>query len=814
MKRGIGVRLGDAGFLLPALFLSFLAAYPIYATPYYLLVVAVGRQIGTGIAWFSAGSRLPVWKSAAAAYVAYLVVGVPLAAPEVFWEPKTFLKQVAGVLLAPVAGPRQILSLEVPLGTYHQVLAPFFFLAIFVSLAVFSLSWRTTKAWPWAAGISLLPLFAGVALGPRAMSSIQAYLPGTFFRNGPSAFTSHALLGTLTVLLLFAWLFWRPWQSNRAAVRLSEGARGRWLAVRTARTVLGVLMVAAAVAGAVLVTPWAADSVQRKTLRDDQNAELVNATEVSPLSTYRTYFSNDLFSETLFVVEDPDTGGRVRLATLDAYNGHVFGVVFPTQGSVGQIFAPVPAPITPIDAEGSATENVIEIGAYRESWVPLPGRLGFAEFQGERKAELQDGFFYARTTGTAVQTVDGGLTQGTRYSTSTFDTLEPTSAVSRFEPAGQGQTLVTDLPDSVARWIADQEQPRTGAGLLELISRLRERGFLSHSLSAQESGRPWEWAKALSGYSFESSRGGHSLDRIDRMFARMNEQAEAAGEDASPAELVSAPGDDEQFAVAAALIADSLGFNTRVVVGVRLGDVSGETDLPSCTAGDCKGGDMAAWIEVQDAQTGLWAPIDVTPQFAMPMSPRVQRTSDPKYATEVAPEGVDVLPPPQAKPSGGDAQGEGAEESSSAAKEAPAWLRLTAVVGLGVLALLIPPLTIWGMKLLRTARRKRAPDGSQQVIGAWNDYRDRADDYGYVVPPASTRSEVARELSFEDGSAPRLAELADYVSFQVPSPLDYESGEAWELAGQAKANLAEGVGLGRRLRARLSLRSLHIRGRK
>ncbi len=813
MKRGIGARIGDVAFLLPALFLSFLVAYPIYGTPYYLLVITVGLLIGAGLAWFSASARFPVWKSVAIAIGAYVVVGVPLAAPEVFWEPKTLLKQVVGVLLAPVAGPRQILSLEIPLGTYHQVLAPFFFLAIFVSLAVFSLSWRTVRAWPWAAGVSLIPFLAGIALGPRTLRSFSTYLPGLFSRVSPDATGSHAFLGAAVVLLLFGWLFWRPWQSGRATVRLSEGARGRWVAVRTARTVLGTLMVAAAVAGAIFVTPWAAESHQRKTLRNDQHAELLDATEVSPLSMYRTYFSNDLFGKTLFVVSDYDPEGRIRLATLDAYNGHVFGVVAPTEGSLGQIFAPVPAPIDPVGADDPASLSTIEIGAYRGSWVPLPGRLGFAEFEGEQKAELQDGFFYARSTGTAVQVAPLGLAEGVRYSASTFQMLEPTSAVNSFEPEGQGVTLVTELPDSIAKWIADQEQPRTGSGLLELISRLRERGFLSHSLSATEGDQPWEWKQALAGYSFESSRGGHSLDRIDRMFTRMNEQAEAAGKDASAAELVSAPGDDEQFAVAAALVADSLGFNTRIAVGARLG-ASGDTDLSSCSAGTCKGGDMAAWIEVQDARTGLWAPIDVTPQHKMPMSPRIQRTSDPKYATEVAPKGVEVLPPPQAKPSGGDAQGEGAEDSSSAASEAPFWVRLASVVGLSLLALAIPPITILGMKALRSARRKHAPDGSQQIVGAWDDYRDRADDYGYVVAPASTRSEVARELSFEDGSAPRLAELADYVSFQVPNPVDYDSSEAWELAGLAKANLAEGVGSGRRLRARLSLRSLFARARK
>ena len=84
----------------------------------------------------------------------------------------------------------------------------------------------------------------------------------------------------------------------------------------------------------------------------------------------------------------------------------------------------------------------------------------------------------------------------------------------------------------------------------------------------------------LPGYSFKASASGHSLARIDALFARLLERetdprAEASGN------YVAAVGDDEQFAVATALVAAELGFPARVVVGARLSAPGASTDAPS-----------------------------------------------------------------------------------------------------------------------------------------------------------------------------------------------------------------------------------------
>ncbi len=793
--------LGNFGFLIPALALSFLAGYPLYQDPWYFLAIGVGILLGAGVAWLGAAKRLALWWQVAIAYGVYVIFGLVVAAPQVLWAPSTFPDNLLGVLLGPVAGPNQILSLELPLGTYHQVLAPFFFLAVFVSWGVFSFANRTRKIWPYAAPLALIPLVVSVALGSASLSSAYA-LPGDFGDVIPP-FLWHAIGATTLVLVLFFWLFWR---SRLEAGTVLREKSGRWLAVRTLRGTLGAAMIVAALVGSYFGSGFLLDGKKRDTLREDVEPALVEAMEASPLSTYRQFFSNELFNLDLFAAEEALAGERLRLATLTTYDGAVFGVVQPGQGDLIGVFAPVASSITPPQFEAGPGSTKVHIFNYEGPWVPLVGSLGSLQFQGSDKVALQDGFYYSRETGTAVE-VGANLQDGTTYSAKSYQVVAPPGVAATFSPAQQGGGLVTELPDPIAKWIADQEQPRTGAGLVELISRMRQRGYLSHSLAATPPKGDWSWVRSMPNYQFEPSRGGHSLDRITRIFERFNERADGVGKDAAPELLVSAPGDDEQFAVAAAIVADSFGFNTRVVVGARLEAVGQDPDLPHCST-SCTGGDMAVWIEVQDADTGVWGIIDTTPQHKIPMSPRVQQTSDPKHATEVAPQHLDVMPPPLARPSGGDVQESGEEDVATAVKELSPTVRIAGVAGFSLLALLILPLTVVLMKAVRTGRRKRAPNSNDQIRGAWQDYLDRANDYRYKTSPANTRLETANELSLNDSSAPQLASMADFVSYGFPSSAQYDAGPAWALSGAAKKNLGQGTSFWRRLRARLSLRSL------
>lgn len=72
-----------------------------------------------------------------------------------------------------------------------------------------------------------------------------------------------------------------------------------------------------------------------------------------------------------------------------------------------------------------------------------------------------------------------GLVPGDRYSV-LIDAPEKPGDITALQ--GGRSTLDADRYPALVEWAEMQEQPRTGAGYLELIDRLRSRGYLSHAL--------------------------------------------------------------------------------------------------------------------------------------------------------------------------------------------------------------------------------------------------------------------------------------------------------------------------------------------
>lgn len=797
---------GNLAWIAAALAISFSGAYPIYQTSWYGAVILIGVVAGGILAALALARRWSVGKTAGIAALTYLVVGVPVASPGIFSAPGTFLSRLVGVLVAPVAGWRQILSLDLPLGTYHQVLAPFFFLALASSLISFSFAWRRFGPWWIGAPLAYVPLIVGIACGPSGV-----LMPGV------SGGWGRALLGVALTLVLFGWLFWRPFAQRHLNIRIAhdlfgEEVRGQWQTWRMVRTGLGVGMMIAALLVSATFTPSLLEGKSRHVLRDDVTPEEVVAAQPSPLLNYRAFFTDDLATSELFRVEAPSDATRIRLATLTVYDGNTFT---PAADQGADLFVRVPHFIPPSETEDGETSepfsSTIDIAAYRGVWVPLPGSLGSVRFEGSDRDALTDGFFYNRETSTGVQIAEPGLESGTTYKVEAVDTLKPASALAGFTPASEHSPLVATYPDSLTEWVDAQELGDSGADLATLLQRLQERGYLSHALTIDPDAPP-AWMENLGDYTFAPSRSGHSLDRVERLFDQMLTQQKAAGVDADPHLLVSAIGDDEQFAVAAALIADSLGYRARVVLGARLqpeSDAETRSDpLPFCVNGSCVGADMAVWVEIQDGTTGEWAAVDVTPQYAMSPAPKIRQQSDPQHSTRVTPPSVTVQPPPAAKPGGAEAQADTETEGGHVPFEVPFAARIVGIVALVIVIAALPALTILSMKRIRTRRRQNAPTGISQIRGAWDEYCDYATDFGYSRRPGATRRETVADLKVESGSAALVAHAADYVSFQAPQSEDFDSAPIWEQVRAAKKELAGGTGQWERIRARFSPRSL------
>ena len=135
-------------------------------------------------------------------------------------------------------------------------------------------------------------------------------------------------IGTLLVCLL--WLAWRTHDERFRALQRAAASSGvrvsrRPSAADRRRTALGAGMIAVALVLVVAVVPAAARGSQRDVLRAAVGPEIDLAAAVSPLAEYRALFADDRADDVLFTVASQGAlPERVRLATLDSYDGEVY----------------------------------------------------------------------------------------------------------------------------------------------------------------------------------------------------------------------------------------------------------------------------------------------------------------------------------------------------------------------------------------------------------------------------------------------------------------------------------------------------------
>lgn len=777
------------------------SAWPIYRSTAFIVTVGTALALAHVITWAGLRWRWSGWWVALTAFGVYAVLGAPVAAPSMLtggWEQA--LRAVVSVLTAPVTGWKDILTLDLPLGDYQATLAPVFFLWLAVPVLALSLAWRARRLWVLAPAFGLMLTAFGVIFGAPTVSDPLLWRSLTMTSPREMAVGAAAILSSL------GYVVWRSLHDRRRALQAAEAATGVRTTGRSSSAVAGrvtisIGMVVAAVAVGAVAAPLAVAGQTRDVLRDRVDPHLAIQTQLSPLAEYRSFFSDERYDQVLFTVAtDAD---RVRLATLSYYDGRLARVLDPAHVGTDQTTAFVRVPSSLTAPSGTRAEVAdVTILDYDAVWMPTVGAVTGVDFRGATSATLADGFFYSASAQMGVQLAEPGLAAGVAYRQQAA-VPERLPAIAELTPGRVSSQFAPEtIPESLGVWIAAQESPAGGEGLAVLIDRLRARGYLSHALTVDNQSPPL-WRAALGSAPFEPSRAGHSTDRIDALFtALLQRQNEIGGDE--DALLVAAVGDDEQFAVAAAMIADQLGFATRIVMGARL---SGD-ELPVCENG-CRGGDISAWIEVQDA-SGVWVPVDVTPQHDNPLSPDDLQTRDPEVPTEVHEEVAEQVLPSEADPA------DGGDRTDDPVASSVDWGAIWAAVrigGLSLLALLVvtgPFLLILLAKVLRRRSRRTAQDAVDRVTGGWDEYVDSAIDSGLAAPRTHTRRELAtaHSVGSPQSRARMLADWADRSVFDAAPPSIADSERFWEIVESERERLLDGRGAWSRLRARLSLRSL------
>lgn len=517
-----------------------LVLWPVYRDPAFIVLAVVAIALATALAIAGIVLRWPIGGMLLAGVAAFLVVGVPLAVPGrtvygVLPEPGGLLELVSGVAL----GWRQLLTIDLPVGTYQALLVPALVLLLLGPLLTLAIALRARRG-ELAALVPLVGFLIAVAIGPE-----QPLLPTT-----------------TAILLAVVLLLWQAvWRRHRRAAAVGEAGRadaGRTSVRALAASVVLLLVAGAVGAAAVAAAPPASDRTVLRTLVERPFDPL---DEPSPLAAYRAAFAPEVAPLTALVVSGAPEGSRVRLAVLDSYDGSVFAVGSDRVDSASGRFVRIPTARDLSALDGEAARVEIELRRPTGVWLPTVGELGAIAFRGDDAADLRDRFVLNSTTGTAAFV--GGTDAGLAYTLEVVVPPVTTASLDGAVPGSAAVPAITAVPDALRTWLDGVVAGIEGEGarLERALTTLRDQGYLSHGVAEDEA----------------PSRSGHSLDRLDELFT------------ARP--MV---GDAEQFAVAAALLARELGFPSRVVLGY------GPLDGPERV--ELREDERTAWVEVATAE--------------------------------------------------------------------------------------------------------------------------------------------------------------------------------------------------------------------
>ncbi|MCP2635314.1 transglutaminase-like domain-containing protein [Microbacterium sp. HD4P20] len=737
----------DLGAILALLTIPVVGFWSTFDGPRYLVAALGGLLLGMSLGVLGAVLRWGILLLSGATVAAYFLFGGALALPHT---------TVAGViptletlrLLAEgtVTSWKQLLTTVAPVAAGDGHLVVPFLLALVAAVLTTSLAVRAPAA-AWA----LIPAAAYLAV-EIALGTSQPVVP--------------VVQGMVFGLVAVVWLAIRQaWQPQAAAVSVGEGSSGaRGAALR--RAVMGVGVIALAAVIGVTTSAFAAPASPRYVLRDVVIPPFDIREFPSPLQSFRAYV-RDFPDETLFTVSGLPEDARVRLATMDAYNGTVYNVSDEGAGS-SSAFSPVRTNMS-ADAEGTPAKVHVEIAALEGVWMPDAGAVRSITFDGERAEDLRRTAHYNESTSTGV--VTARLQQGDAY---TIDSVIPeipsdeALADTPFAPVSlpEQEGVPQDLADVASNAVADAVTPIEQARALESL--LSEGGFFSHGLAGEV-----------------ISRAGHGAERITTLLG-----AE---------QMV---GDDEQYATAMALLAREVGIPARVVMGFYP-----DEDQAGQAVFEATGDSLHAWVEIAFEGAG-WVPFDPTPpEDQVPNDQTTKPKADPK------PQVLQPPPPPQEPvdlpPTVTD---DGGSEDENALDLTLLWTIVGIGAGtLGILFVLLAPFVVIGvLKATRRRRRREAERPADRISGGWDELVDRASDHGAPVRTGGTRLEEAGVLSTAFAE-PRVATLASRADLEVfgpsePSPHDVEV--FWTQVDEIVGGMASSRSWWQRMKARLSIRSL------
>lgn len=719
-----------------------LALWPTYGVGWLWVCVFGGGAVGVGIALLSWRFRMGPLVTSVVTLVAWLLFGPALAMPSAtIGHLIPTQRSIIAMLRAPVTSWKQMLTLTPPIGETGNLLAVPLILALMTTLLGLAISLRTARpALAWVPGCAAIVVAWGV---------------------GTTTTVAPRWTGIALVALIVVWTSYR-----RANLRQSLVQQRRRFRVGTAGA--GAVVLAVLTAVTVAAAPLVQPDGPRRVIRHTVAPPLDINNYPSPLQGFRGLMDQRR-DEVVFSIYGVPAGAVIELATLDVWSGNTYVISTSASGEAQEgrferIGARVKTPL-----KGVASTVQVRVSDLNGVWVPMVGQLSSMTFEGERRVGLADSLFYNAATTTAIEAI--GLAPGDSYSMAVVVPDQPSAAAVKAAAAGavnqpDGDTPPDSVRDLATKWSAGSAT--SGEALQRIAARLQQ-GYYSNGLPNQ--------AASLSG---------HSFARIEALLA-------------TPEKMV---GDEEQYAVAMALMARAIGVPARVVYGF---------EVPDGGSGDVRGADVRAWTEANLEGLG-WVRFNPTPshdrELTTPITqnppearPHVEDPPpDPQRPEQVPPDTESEVSPPQDDPA----------EPPFNWQRAALWFLL---IGIPLVTLVLPPLLILIAKSMRRRRRLRTGSPDQRVGGAWSELVDRARDLGRTPTPTATRTEQAELMAV---NFPQMVTTSDPIALAMradaaifsPDPESAEDAQAyWEQISDAEKGMRQAVGRRRWWRARLSTRS-------
>jgi hypothetical protein len=630
---------------------------------------------------------------------------------------------------------------------------------------------------PWMSGMVAGIVGLGLAQLPVRRPWLAALLPVA----GLTVVLSGALVlgvrhpqsllvqGSLFAAVALAWLAVR---ARRASAAVQGGATSY------VRGVGAVLMLALAAAAALPASAvFARDDRERVVARNFVEPAFDIGQYPSPLAGFRKYVDlkgrtddANVYDKALFDIEGVEPGTLVRFATMDRYDGMVWGATDdalpgPADDSFQRVSSTIDNPVA-----GKEVDVTVTLGeGYDGVWLPTVGALQSMTFQTGDAREKAEVFRYNLATSTAV--VPSGLQPGDRY---TFTAVEPDDTLTQ---ETVGSVEVTGLPPSAAFIQGPTEKWTESAGsdpmarVLAAAKHLKTEGKYSDGVGRTE----------------RVYVAGHSVWRLSD-------------------EFVNAPqivGNDEQYAATMALIATSIGVPARVVLGATVPE-----------GGTVTGKDVSAWVEL-GAADGSWKTLPTSAFMSTtPPADQIPETNTPMSGTVIPP--PNPIPPPSDAGEQSDADlkerratRKDTDDEESLIAGLPGWVGVVLTYVGGPLLLVVLLLgAVVAAKALRRHRRRSAESPSARFVGAWRELVDHARDLGQVVPLGPTVTRREQSVGIVSDSAGVLARRADSFVFGPSVPEAAAATTYWASIDAERRLMSQAVRRRQRLLAAVSLRSL------